>query len=99
MSDLDQAISAIVRDCLGVREGEEVLVIANQATIGLGERLRAEAGRAGADGVLALMADREVDGAEPPASVGAENTTSVAGVLVNWTGQPGRVAPVAGFSA
>jgi leucyl aminopeptidase (aminopeptidase T) len=71
MSDLDQAISAIVRDCLGVREGEEVLVIANPATIGLGERLRAEAGRAGADGVLALMADREVDGAEPPASVGA----------------------------
>ena len=71
MSDLQRAVAAIVRDCLGVREGEEVLVICNPATIGLGERLRAEVGRADAEGVLCLMADREVDGAEPPVSVAA----------------------------
>jgi leucyl aminopeptidase (aminopeptidase T) len=71
MSDLERGVTAIVRDCLGVREGEEVVVVANPATIGLGERLRAEANRAGAEGVLCLMAEREVDGAEPPASVAA----------------------------
>ena len=34
-------------------------MIANPATLGLGERLRGEAGRAGADAVLALMAERD----------------------------------------
>ena len=58
MSDLERAVSAIVRDCLAVQEGEEVLVVANPATIGLGERLRGEAGRAGADAVLTLIGER-----------------------------------------
>ena len=49
MSDLERAVTAVIRDCLGVREGEEVLVVANPGTIGLGERMRAEAGRQGAD--------------------------------------------------
>jgi leucyl aminopeptidase (aminopeptidase T) len=71
MSELDLAAAAVIRDCMGVREGEEVLVVCNPATIGLAERLRAEAGRAGADGVLALIAERASHGAEPPRSVAA----------------------------
>jgi leucyl aminopeptidase (aminopeptidase T) len=74
MADPDQlatAVAAVVNDCLNVREGEEVLVIANPATLGLGERLRGEAGRAGADAVLALMAERASHAAEPPAAVAA----------------------------
>ena len=71
MSDLERAVSAVINECLGVREGEEVLVVANPATIGLGERLRAEAGRAGAEGVTALMAERASHAAEPPAPVAA----------------------------
>jgi leucyl aminopeptidase (aminopeptidase T) len=71
MTDLERAVTAVIRDCLGVQEGEEVLVVANPGTIGLGERLRAEAGRLGADGVLALIAERETHGTEPPASVAA----------------------------
>jgi leucyl aminopeptidase (aminopeptidase T) len=71
MSDLERAVAAVVRDCLGVREGESVLVICNPATIGLGERLRAEAGRAGADGVMCLMAERETHSSEPPVPVAA----------------------------
>ena len=59
MSHLERAVTAVVRDCLAVREGEQVLVVCNPATIGLGERLRAEAGRAGAEGLLCLMAERE----------------------------------------
>jgi leucyl aminopeptidase (aminopeptidase T) len=65
-ADLQQAVRAVVHDCLRVHEGEQVLVIANPATLGLGERLRGEAGRAGADAVLALMAERESHAAEPP---------------------------------
>jgi leucyl aminopeptidase (aminopeptidase T) len=69
--DLERAVHAVIHDCLGVREGEEVLVVCNPATIGLGERLRGEAGKAGADGVMALMKERETHGTEPPASVAA----------------------------
>ena len=46
-------------------------MIANPATLGLGERLRGEAGRAGADAVLALMAERATHAGEPPAPVAA----------------------------
>jgi leucyl aminopeptidase (aminopeptidase T) len=71
MSDLDQAVRAVVRDCLGVSEGEEVLVVCNPATAELGERMRAEAGEAGADAVLATMAERASHAAEPPGPVAA----------------------------
>jgi len=70
-SDLERAVAAVVNDCLGVHAGEEVLVVANPATLGLGERLRGEAGRAGADAVLALMAERDSHAAEPPGAVAA----------------------------
>ncbi len=70
-TDLERAVSAVVNDCLGVQEGEDVLVIANPATLGLGERLRGEAGRAGADAVLALMAERASHAAEPPPPIAA----------------------------
>ena len=71
MSDLERAVSAVIHESLGVREGESVLVVTNPSTLGLGERLRAEAGRAGADALLLLMADRGLDGEEPPDSVAA----------------------------
>ncbi len=71
MSDLDRAMAAVINDCLAVRESEEVLVIANPATIGLGERLRGEAGKAGADALLALMTERPSHGAEPPRAIAA----------------------------
>jgi leucyl aminopeptidase (aminopeptidase T) len=69
--DLRRAVAAVVNDCMGVADGEQVLVIANPATLGLGERLRGEAGRAGADAVLALMAERDSHAAEPPGPVAA----------------------------
>ncbi len=69
--DIARAVETVVRECMGVREGESVLVVANPATLGLGERLRGEAGRAGADAVLALMAERSSHAGEPPAPVAA----------------------------
>jgi leucyl aminopeptidase (aminopeptidase T) len=71
MSDLERAVSAVVGDCLGVREGEEVLVVCNPTTIGLGTRLRGEAGRLGAEAVLALITERRSHASEPPASIAA----------------------------
>src|ERR671910_2657587 len=71
MSDLEQAVEAVVRDCLGVRPGEAVLVICNPATRDLGEQLRAEAEGAGADAVLAVMAERASHAAEPPGPLAA----------------------------
>ncbi len=71
ISDLERAVAAIVRDCMGVREGEEMLVVCNPATIGIAERLRAEAGKLGADAVTTLMAERASHAAEPPAAIAA----------------------------
>ena len=71
MSDLDRAIRAVVRNCLGVREGEDVLVIANPATGELGERLRCESRAAGAESVLAVMSERASHAAEPPPTIAA----------------------------
>jgi leucyl aminopeptidase (aminopeptidase T) len=71
MSDLDSAVRAVVRDCLGVSEGEEVLVICNAATLALAERLRSEAAGSGADAVLALMDERDSHAAEPPGPLAA----------------------------
>jgi leucyl aminopeptidase (aminopeptidase T) len=66
MSELEQAVRAVVRDCLGVKEGEEVLVVCNPATEELGEKIRSEAQEAGADAVLTVMAERDSHAAEPP---------------------------------
>ncbi|HWO16423.1 MAG TPA: aminopeptidase [Solirubrobacterales bacterium] len=72
MSDhLERAVRAVVRDCLGVAAGEEVLVVCNPATQGLGERMRAEAREAGADATLTVIAERDSHAAEPPRPVGA----------------------------
>src|SRR3954447_10210196 len=69
MDDLDRAVRAVVRECLGVREGEVALVVCNPVTQHVGERLREEAENAGADAVLAVIKERRSHGAEPPRSV------------------------------
>jgi leucyl aminopeptidase (aminopeptidase T) len=69
MTDLDRAVSAVVRDCLAVREGEEVLVICDPRTQRIGERLRDEAAELGAEAVAAIISERPSHGAEPPRTV------------------------------
>jgi leucyl aminopeptidase (aminopeptidase T) len=69
--DLEQAVRTVVRECLGVRGGEDVLVVCNAATESLGDRLRDEAEEAGADAVLAMIAERDSHAAEPPRPVAA----------------------------
>jgi leucyl aminopeptidase (aminopeptidase T) len=71
MTDLERAVHAVINECLGVREDESVLVVCNPATIGLAERLRAEVGKLGAEGMTMLMTERAAHGTEPPAAVAA----------------------------
>ncbi|MBK8294591.1 MAG: aminopeptidase [Solirubrobacterales bacterium] len=65
-SDLEKAVSAVVRDCLGVRPNEEVLVVCNPVTLELGEAMRAESEAVGAASVLAVMTERDSHAGEPP---------------------------------
>lgn len=69
-ADLNIAVSAVVRDCLGVRPNEEVLVVCNPATLVLGEAMRAEAEAIGAQSVLAVMTERGSHAGEPPQTIG-----------------------------
>jgi aminopeptidase len=68
-ADLDRAVAAVVRDCLAVKEGEEVLVVCNPATQRIGELLRNEGAEAGGEAVLAVMSERASHAAEPPATI------------------------------
>jgi leucyl aminopeptidase (aminopeptidase T) len=68
---LDRAIQTVVDRCLGIRSGENVLVIADPRSRQLGEAMRDVAARLGADAVLALMDERENDGTEPPPPIAA----------------------------
>ncbi len=65
MADLGPAVRAIVNDCLAVKPGEDVLVISDPRLQRIGEALREAARESGADAVLALMDEREIDGNEP----------------------------------
>lgn len=71
MSDLGQAGRVVVERCLGVRPGEQVLVVSDPGTADIGRALRDQAAGAGADAVLMLMDARANDGAEPPPTVAA----------------------------
>lgn len=66
---LEQAVSVVVGYCLAVKPTEEVLVVANPATVGLGEALRRAAADMGAEAVLAVITERDSHAGEPPATV------------------------------
>jgi leucyl aminopeptidase (aminopeptidase T) len=69
--DLGPAVSTVIRRCLGVASGEDVLVVVDHGTRSIGEALRAEAAAVGADAVMAVMDERETDGTEPPPPIAA----------------------------
>ncbi len=68
---LDRAVSAVIRECLGLEPGEEVLVICNPITEELGALLRINAQGDGGDATLAVISERDSHAAEPPATVAA----------------------------
>jgi len=71
MTDLAPAVRTVVRRCLAVREGENVVVVVDPRTRTIGEALRDESAAAGGDAVLIVMDERATDGTEPPPPVAA----------------------------
>ena len=71
MSDLQRAVETVVGPCLGIRAGEDVVIVVDRTTESLGAALREAAARLGAEPVVTVMEPREVDGQEPPAAVAA----------------------------
>jgi leucyl aminopeptidase (aminopeptidase T) len=69
MNDLDRAVQTVVRRCLAVQAGEDVVVVVDEPLQALGEKLRDAAQAVGAEGVLTVMSPRATDGSEPPAPV------------------------------
>lgn len=71
MPELGPAVRTIIRRCLAIKPGEEVLVVVDPATRPIGEALRNEAASVSADAVLAVMDERATDGTEPPRALAA----------------------------
>jgi leucyl aminopeptidase (aminopeptidase T) len=71
MSDLQRAVEAVVGPCLGVKAGEDVVIVVDRTTQAIGDALRDAAAALGAEPVMTVMEPREVDGEEPPAAVAA----------------------------
>jgi leucyl aminopeptidase (aminopeptidase T) len=71
MSDLDRAVRTVVDSCLGVRQGEDVVIVVDRTTAELGAALQAAAADLGAESVTCVMEPRDVDGQEPPPAVAA----------------------------
>lgn len=71
MSDIGRAVEAVLFDCLGVAEGETVVVVTDPRKRVIAEALVAGARGAGAEAVLIDMIERPNHGTEPPATVAA----------------------------
>ena len=71
MTELARAVRTVVRNCLAVTPGEDVLVVVDEPLQEVGEALRCEAQAAQADAVLAVMSERENHGVEPPPPIAA----------------------------
>jgi len=65
------AVRTILRDCLRIEPGEELLVICNPVTEEIGSLMRIEAEGDGAFATLAVISELESNGAEPPTPVAA----------------------------
>jgi leucyl aminopeptidase (aminopeptidase T) len=70
-TELDRAVRTVVRQCMGVSPGEDVLVVCNPVTEEIGALMRIEAQGDGADATLAVISERDSHAAEPPRAVAA----------------------------
>jgi leucyl aminopeptidase (aminopeptidase T) len=70
-AELDKAVKTVVRKCMGISPGEDVLVVCNPVTEEIGALMRIEAQGDGADATLAVISERDSAAAEPPHAVAA----------------------------
>jgi leucyl aminopeptidase (aminopeptidase T) len=71
VAHLDTAVQVVVRGCLEVEGGESVLVVYDDTTAHIAERLQAAAEAVGAQSELAQIPVGQVNGEEPSADVAA----------------------------
>jgi len=69
--ELDRAVMTLIRDCLELSPGEEMLVICNPITEELGALIRINAQGEGAEATLAVISERDSHAAEPSQTVAA----------------------------
>jgi leucyl aminopeptidase (aminopeptidase T) len=70
MDKLMSAAMIAVRDCMAVKEGENVLIITDEPLRKIGYALWEAAGSLGAEAVITEIIPRKSNGEEPPATVG-----------------------------
>jgi len=70
-NELDRAVNSLIRDCLDLSPGEELLVVCNPSTEELGALLRIHAQGEGGEATLAVISERDSHAAEPPRTVAA----------------------------
>lgn len=63
---MKEAARIAVEECLGVKKGEEVLIIVDEKSLHIGKALFDTAKSLGAEAVLIEMIEREAHGSEPP---------------------------------
>jgi leucyl aminopeptidase (aminopeptidase T) len=71
VSELQRAVETVVGPCLGIRPGEDVVIVVDRTTESLGAALREAVARLKAEPVVTVMEPRDVDGQEPPRAVAA----------------------------
>jgi leucyl aminopeptidase (aminopeptidase T) len=71
VANLDTAVQVVVRGCLEVEAGESVLVVHDETTTRIAERLQAAAEAVGAQAEPTEIPVGQVNGEEPPAEVAA----------------------------
>ena len=69
MNELEEAAQIVVKDCLAVEAGEEVLVIVDQLRQEIGKEIYQAAQNIGAEAMLVEMLERANHGAEPPTAI------------------------------
>ena len=69
MSNLVKIAEGVLTSCLAVKPGEEVLIITDDSRKEIGEAIYEAAGNFGCEKLLMVMAERELNGEEPPKAV------------------------------
>ncbi len=70
-AELDRAVRTVIRQCMGIEPGEDVLIVCNPVTEEIGALMRIEAQGEGAEATLAVISERDSAAAEPPRAVAA----------------------------
>lgn len=67
--DLIEIAQNILRDCMGAKQGEEVLIVTDDSRVNIAQALYKGAVNLGCEAMMMVMKERELNGEEPPKAV------------------------------